>query len=251
MGFNNEGAEAIAARLDDLKRKGRLSRVPLGINIGKTRITDNKDAPKDYLITFEKLYPVGDYFTLNVSSPNTPHLRELQEKARLEELVQGVQEKNRDLALKSRTGEKPVLVKVAPDMEFAQLDEIIEVALSHRLTGIIATNASALMRETLSRPVGEPGGLSGRPLRTRAETLVRYIYTASRGRLPVIGSGGIFTAEDAYGAITAGASAVQIYTGFVYQGPGAVKRINRGLLRLLERDGFKNLEGAIGSRTRQ
>jgi len=248
LGFNNEGARAIAARLDALKKRGPLSRVPLGINIGKTKITDNRGATGDYLFTFENLYHLGDYFTLNVSSPNTPHLRELQEKSALRELVQAIQEKNRALAAKGRSKEKPVFVKVAPDMEFAQLDQILEVLLRHRVTGVIATNASALLRETLSHPIDEAGGLSGKPLKSRAEAFVRHIYTASGGQLAIIGSGGIFTAEDAYERITAGASAVQIYTGFVYEGPGSVKRILRGLLRLLERDGFKNLEEAIGSR---
>jgi len=251
LGFNNEGATAIAARLDILQRKGTLPKIPLGINIGKTKVIDNREATEDYLFTFEKLYGLGDYFTLNVSSPNTPHLRELQEKSLLKELAQAIQEKNRDLAAKSHAGEKPVLVKVAPDMEFSQLDDIIDVSLSCGVTGIIATNASAFMRETLSHPIDEPGGLSGRPLRPKAGVFVRHIYTTTRGRLPVIGSGGIFTAEDAYERITAGASAVQVYTGFVYEGPGMIKHIHRGLLRLLERDGFKNLEGAVGSRAQE
>lgn len=251
LGFNNEGARAIAARLEVLKKKGGLLKIPVGINIGKTKTTENKDATKDYLFTFERLYVSGDYFTLNVSSPNTLGLRELQEKARLEELVQAIQEKNRDLAAMSRAGEKPVFVKVAPDMEFAQLDDIIEVSLSHRVAGIIATNASAFMRELLSSRIDESGGLSGRPLRAKARVFVRHIYNTTGGRLPLIGSGGIFTAEDAYETITAGASAVQVYTGFVYQGPGTVKRINRGLLRFLERDGFKNLAEAVGSRAKE
>jgi len=251
LGFNNEGATAIAARLDILQRKGRLPKIPLGINIGKTKVIDNREAAKDYLFTFEKLYGLGDYFTLNVSSPNTPGLRELQEKSLLKELAQAIQEKNRDLAAKSYAGEKPVLVKVAPDMEFSQLDDIIDVSLSCGVTGIIATNASALMRETLSHPIDEPGGLSGRPLKAKARSFVRHIYTATGSRLPVIGSGGIFTAEDAYESIRAGASAVQIYTGFVYEGPGAVRKINRDLLRFLERDGFKNLAEAVGSRAKE
>jgi dihydroorotate dehydrogenase len=159
-----------------------------------------------------------------------------------------VQEKNRELARLAKHAAKPVFVKIAPDMEFSQVDEIIEVVESVRLAGIVATNATAFMRDKLKSPVGhEPGGLSGRPITTRVTSFISHIYKITRGRLPIIGVGGIFTAEDAYDKITAGANAVQIYTGFVYEGPAAVKRINRGLLRLMERDGVKSVAEAVGS----
>ncbi|MBI2347709.1 MAG: quinone-dependent dihydroorotate dehydrogenase [Deltaproteobacteria bacterium] len=250
LGFNNEGAEAVRARLDSIRDSGGWPRIPLGINIGRTKAVETKDAAADYLFTFERLYPFGDFFTLNVSSPNTPNLRELQEKNLLKELLQAIQAKNRELAQKLGPGAKPIFVKVDPDMSFQQLDEVIDVLESQQVTGVIATNATAFLREKLTVGANEPGGLSGKPLRERATSVIRHIYQATKGRLPIIGVGGIFTAEDAYEKIKAGASAVQILTGFVYEGPCAVKRINQGLLRLMERDGFKNISEAVGADAR-
>ena len=202
-----------------------------------------------FLTAFEKLFPQGDFFTLNVSSPNTPSLRELQDKTLLADLLSAVQEKNRQLAAAAQHREKPVFVKIAPDMDFAKVDEIIEVVDAAKLAGIVATNATAFMRDTLKSPLGrEPGGLSGRPITSTVTNFVSHIYKNTRGRLPIIGVGGIFNAEDAYDKIRAGASAVQIYTGFIYEGPATVKRINRGLIRLLERDGFKSVAEAVGQR---
>jgi dihydroorotate dehydrogenase len=209
-------------------------------------VVENRDAVADYQFTFERLFPYGDYFTLNVSSPNTPNLRELQERTYLNELLQAIEEKNQALSEKLQTGKKPLLVKIAPDMEFDQVDQIVEVVEDHRLAGVIATNASALLRERLVVKNSEPGGLSGEPLREKATSFIRHIYKTTKGKLPVIGSGGIFTAEDAYEKITAGAVAVQIYTGFVYEGPAVVKRINRGLLRLIERDRLRDITQAVG-----
>ena len=247
LGFNNEGAEAISARLAALRASGRPRKIPLGINIGRTKVVATKDAAADYLFTFERLFPYGDYFTLNVSSPNTPELRDLQQRNHLDNLLAAIQEKNRELAARPGGKEKPVFVKVAPDMDFAQLDEIIEVAESRRAAGIVATNATAFLREKLLTKIDEPGGLSGEPIKALSTAFVRHIYIATKGRLPIIGAGGVFTAEDAYDKIQAGASAVQILTGFVYEGPAAVKRINRGLLKLMERDTFKNISEAVGS----
>jgi dihydroorotate dehydrogenase len=246
LGFNNEGAVAIAARLESLRDRRGLPEIPLGINIGRSKIVETKDAVADFLCTFEKLYPHGDFFTLNVSSPNTPELRDLQEKTLLKGLLQAVQEKNERLSRAVGQSPKPVLVKIAPDMEFSQTDDIIDVALSANISGIIATNATAFLRETLVSGSREPGGLSGKPLRRLATSFVRHLYKTVGGKLPIIGVGGIFTAEDAYEKIRAGASAVQIYTGFIYEGPAAVKKINRGLLRLLDRDGLKSIPGAVG-----
>ncbi len=247
LGFNNEGAEAIAAKLAALHADGKLLKIPLGINIGRTKVVATRDAAADYLFTFEKLFPYGDYFTLNVSSPNTPELRDLQQRNHLDNLLAVIQEKNRELAARQGGKEKPVFVKVAPDMDFAQLDEIIDVAESHRAAGIVATNATAFLREKLLTKIDEPGGLSGEPIKALSTAFVRHIYIVTRGRLPIIGVGGVFTAEDAYDKIKAGASAVQILTGFVYEGPAAVKRINRGLLDLMDRDGVGNLRDVIGS----
>lgn len=247
LGFNNEGAPAIAAKLAALRARGGLPSVPLGINIGRTKIVETKDAVADFLAAFERLFAHGDFFTLNVSSPNTPNLRDLQEKNLLRDLLAAVQESNRRLAASAGIGAKAVLVKIAPDLEFSQIDEIIEVAESLRLAGVVATNATAFMRGGLRSPLGrEPGGLSGRPITGAVTRFISHIYRNTRGRLPIIGVGGIFNAEDAYEKIRAGASAVQIYTGFVYEGPAIVKRINRGLIRLLERDGLKSIAEAVG-----
>jgi dihydroorotate dehydrogenase len=247
LGFNNEGAAAIAIKLGKLRARGGLPKIPLGLNLGRTKIVETKDAVADFLSCFVTLFPHGDFFTLNISSPNTPQLRDLQEKSLLRELLSAVQERNRGLAASAQISPKPLFVKIAPDMEFAQVDEIVEVAAAAKLTGIVATNATAFMREGLkSRCGSEPGGLSGRPITAIVTSFIAHIYQTTRGSLPIIGVGGIFDAQDAYDKIKAGANAVQIYTGWIYEGPGAVKRINTGLLRLLERDGFKRITDAIG-----
>ena len=247
LGFNNEGADAIALKLDRLRARGGRPKIPLGINIGRTKIVATEHAVEDFLACFEKLFPHGDFFTLNVSSPNTPNLRDLQEKSLLRELLSAVQEKNRQLAARTSVPAKPVFVKIAPDMEFSQVDEIIDVAEACQLTGIVATNATAFMRERLRSPnAREPGGLSGRPITALVTNFIAHIYQVTAGRVPIIGVGGIFDARDAYEKIKAGANAVQIYTGWIYEGPGAVKRINKGLLRLLERDGLKQISQAVG-----
>jgi dihydroorotate dehydrogenase len=247
LGFNNEGAVAIGERLKALRSNGRPLKIPLGINIGRTKVVATKDAAADYLFTFERLFPYGDYFTVNVSSPNTPELRNLQQKDHLTKLLETIQTKNRELGRQSQTGEKPVFVKIDPDMDFAQAGEVVAVAQEQKIAGIVATNASAVLRENLTVRVNEPGGLSGKPLKARATAFIRHLYRTTGGELPIIGAGGIFTAEDAYEKIQAGASAVQILTGFVYEGPCAVKRINRGLLKLMERDGFKSVAEAVGT----
>ena len=246
LGFNNEGAAVIAERLKALRGNGRPLKIPLGINLGRSKIVETKDAVADVISAFDRLYPYGDFFTLNVSSPNTPQLRDLQEKNLLRGLLGAIQEKNRALAGRFAHEPKPVLVKIAPDIEFSQADDIIDVALSENISGIIATNATAFLRETLASGSKEPGGLSGKPLRALATAFVRHLYRAVGVKLPIIGVGGIFSAEDAYEKITAGATAVQIYTGFVYEGPAAVKRINQGLLRLIKRDGYKSISEAVG-----
>lgn len=246
LGFNNEGAVAIAQRLRTLRENGEPLKIPLGINLGRSKVVETKDAVADFLSAFDKLFPYGDFFTLNVSSPNTPQLRDLQEKNLLRGLLQAIQEKNRELAAQCGLKPKPILVKIAPDMEFSQANDIIEVAMTEKISGVIATNATAFLRETLASRSKEPGGLSGKPLRRLATSFVRHLYHAVGGKLPIIGVGGIFSAEDAYEKIKAGATAVQIYTGFVYEGPLAVKRINQGLIRLMERDGYKSIAEAVG-----
>jgi len=250
LGFNNDGAEAIARRLFLWQTEYPRPRVPMGINIGRSRSVENKDAVADYLFTFEKLFALADYFTLNVSSPNTPNLRELQEKKRLADLLAAIGDRNRHLSQETGLPPKPIMVKIAPDLGARQLDEVIEAMEAGPVSAVIATNATALLRENLRTRTEEEGGLSGRPLKALATSLIRHINQATGGRLPIIGCGGIFTAEDAYEKITAGASAVQLYTGFVFEGPAVVKRINRGLLDLLQRDGFDSVAAAVGSRAR-
>jgi dihydroorotate dehydrogenase len=247
LGFNNEGATAIAERLKTLRENATSLKIPLGINIGKSKVIATKDAVADFVSAFDKLYPYGDFFTLNVSSPNTPELRDLQERDRLQGLLRAIQETNYQLSSRSGQEPKPILVKIAPDMDFSQADDIVGVAMSEKISGIIATNATAFLRETLVSGSREPGGLSGKPLRALATSFVRHLYRAVGGKLPIIGVGGIFTAADAYEKIRAGAGAVQIYTGFIYEGPAAVKRINRGLIRLMERDGFGSIVDAVGT----
>ncbi len=249
LGFNNEGAAAIAQRLQALRESDRPLKIPLGINLGRSKIVQTQDAVADFLAAFDQLFPYGDFFTLNVSSPNTPQLRDLQEKSLLRGLLQAIQGKNRELAARLGQRAKPILVKIAPDMELSQADDILEVAMAEKISGVIATNATAFLRETLASGSKEPGGLSGKPLRSLATSFVRHLYRAVGGKLAIIGVGGIFSAEDAYEKITAGASAVQIYTGFVYEGPVAVKRINQGLIRLLDRDGFTSIAEAVGQKS--
>jgi dihydroorotate dehydrogenase len=242
MGFNNEGAEAMRKRLLDLLSVGRWPAFPVGINLGKGKQTSLEKAMEDYSSLLDSFLDLGDYFVLNVSSPNTPGLRELQEKSKLDELFAAVQTKAQS---RCKPHIRPILVKVAPDLELSQLDDVLELCAKHRLAGIIATNTT-LSREGLSRASTETGGLSGRPLQKRSTEFIRYIHKKTEGKLPIIGVGGIFTAEDAFEKIRAGASLVQVYTGFVYEGPAMVRQINQGLIQLLEKNGFRSVAEAVG-----
>ncbi len=224
MGFNNDGAEAISARIP-----APPHRIPIGVNVGKNRDVDLAHAGDSYADAMRALRGRADFFVLNVSSPNTPGLRKLQDKEMLENLLAQIHEK------------LPVLLKIAPDLTFDQIDDVVALAQKHGLSGIVATNT------TVDHPTPPDGGLSGAPLRARATECIRHIRRQTKGRMPVIGVGGVFTAEDAYEKIRAGASLVEIWTGMVYEGPAIVRDINRGLLRLLARDGFDNIDEAVGS----
>lgn len=230
MGFNNQGAEWVAAHLARSARVG----VPVGISLGKSKITPLDEATGDYLRSLDLLYPFGDYFAVNVSSPNTPGLRALQERDRLDELVRALVERLRLRATREgRSGAKSLLVKVAPDLDEAALDELVEVCLGAGVRGLIAVNTT-VSREGLSSAVPgklreEAGGLSGRPLRARALEVVRRLHAKAGDRLPIIGCGGIFTTDDARRMLDAGASLVQVYTGFIYEGPGLPRRLARGM----------------------
>ncbi len=233
LGFNSAGAETALQNL----RRTPTHTVPVGINIGLNKDARHDDAPQDYARTFSKLYAHGDYFTVNVSSPNTQGLRRLQEKLRLERVLRRLADYNED--------RKPVFVKLSPDLEKEALDGLLPM-LEESASGVVISNT------TISRPdVGDEaaamrGGLSGAPLRDLSTRMIHYVYRKTKGRLPIIGVGGIFTAEDAYQKICAGASVVQIYTSFVYGGPGLPSAINRGLARLLREQGLSRIGEAVG-----
>lgn len=224
MGFNNDGAEAVAARL----RHRRDRSLIIGGNIGKNKDTPNAQAAHDYVACIEALHEVVDYFVVNVSSPNTPNLRALQEREPLIELLQQVQERNQTLPTP-----RPLLLKIAPDLTDAQLDDILLIARETNLSGLVATNTT-IARTGLTTPTAHvaalgAGGLSGRPLRQRATEVIRYLSRHSRGQLPIIGVGGIHSAADAREKLEAGASLLQLYSGFIYEGPSLVGKINRPL----------------------
>jgi len=236
MGFNNCGAEEAARRLGTLRwRPG-----PVGVNIGKNRDTPLERGVDDYLQSVDLLATVSDYLVINVSSPNTPRLRELQEPERLSELLGAVGKRL------GRTHPRPLFLKIAPDLDDSALDELVDVALAHPVSGVIATNTT-LTRPFPHRLANEEGGLSGEPLREIATQVIGRIYQRARGRLEIIGVGGIFTAAHAYEKIRAGATAVQLYTGFIYEGPAVVARILRELRQRLERDGFGSVRDAVGA----
>jgi dihydroorotate dehydrogenase len=247
LGFNNAGAAAVAARLAALLPAGRPHPIPLGVNIGKSRVTPLEDAADDYRESFTQLFPFADYFVVNVSSPNTPDLRKLQEVERLGRLLQVLTEANRHLAARGHTLPRPLLVKIAPDLRDEEIIDIARVALAAGAAGLIATNTttSRPALRTLSR---EEGGLSGRPLAKRATEVLRLLFRAVEGRLPLIGVGGIFSAEDAYARICAGASLVQVYTGLIYEGPLLPRRLVRGLVKILDEEGIAHLREVVGTR---
>jgi len=230
MGFNNDGVELLRSRLQQQKPD-----IIVGGNIGKNKMTSNEDAYKDYILGFETLFDFVDYFVVNVSSPNTPDLRELQEKQPLTKLLSDLQILNRQKPVY-----KPILLKIAPDLTDRQLDDIVDIVANTGIAGVIATNTT-IARENLRAGKNEiekigAGGLSGIPLRNRSTEVIRYISKKSGGKIPIIGVGGIHSAEDAIEKLTAGASLIQIYTGFIYEGPGLIKKINKKIAALNESD---------------
>lgn len=292
LGFNNEGAEAVVKRLADLERK-----CVVGVNIGKNKDVPNKEATENYLATFEIVYPVADYVVVNISSPNTPNLRELQKSESLEVLLSALQNKSRELSgrnasVNERAGDspkssvpesqadsltrletlglgtrdssgtllnsrvsvrsKPLLVKIAPDLTEAEIEAVVDICLKYEIAGIIATNTTISREGLLTANVDQfgAGGLSGKPLTKRSTEVISTIYKYSSGKLPIVGVGGIFTADDAFEKIAAGASLLQAYTGFVYGGPSFASEINEGLARILSERGFSTLEEAVGAEAR-
>ena len=234
MGFNNDGVKVIAERLRQWQstvhsRQFTVEspRLIIGGNIGKNKITPNEDAWKDYEICFKELHPYVDYFVVNVSSPNTPGLRELQEKESLRKILRHLQMINNGKAVA-----KPVLLKIAPDLTKEQLDDVTDLALEIKLDGLVATNTT-IEREGLEHDLRigtlETGGLSGKPLQKRSTEIVKYIFEKTKGEIPIIASGGVFTGADAKEKFDAGASLVQVWTGFIYEGPSIVKNICKQL----------------------
>jgi dihydroorotate dehydrogenase len=251
----------MAARLSILRSAGRWPAHPVGVNLGKSRSTPLDRAAEDYAASFRVLWPHLDFFVVNVSSPNTPDLRRLQDKAALDEILAALQEINQSLA-RSSAGKtsgstapsrpRPILVKVAPDLTFEALDDMLALVSSREIAGIVATNTTVTRPVTTDAGVqavyAEPGGLSGRPLTFRSTEVIRHIYRQTRGATPIIGVGGIFNAGDAWDKIVAGASLLQIYTGLVFEGPGLPQAIVRGLVQRLERNGFSRIQEAVGTK---
>ena len=253
MGFNNQGAAAMAELLAS-KHSARTQAshqsshqpTPLGVNLGKSKITPLETAAEDYVSSFRLLQDWGDYFVVNVSSPNTPGLRSLQATEQLEPILATLQQANQ--------AAKPLLIKIAPDLEWEAIADVLALVQKHNLAGIIATNTTirrdGLQTQTIQatgNPVQEEaGGISGAPVRQRSTEVIRFIWQQTQGQIPIIGVGGIFTAEDAWEKITAGASLIQVYTGWVYEGPWMVRRILQGLVTKLETHGLQHLSEAVG-----
>lgn len=252
MGFNNEGALALAEALKEWRQLRRWPKTPVGISLGKSKVTPLEAAAEDYAQSFRALREQADFFVVNVSSPNTPNLRQLQDRAALELIFAALREVQ-DSPLASGlppAAPKPILVKVAPDLTFEAIDEVLQLVEQCRIAGVVATNTTITRPQTADADVGrlyaETGGLSGKPLRARSTEVVRHIHRQTKGRVPIIGVGGVFTADDAWEKITAGASLVQVYTGLVFEGPGAVSDIVTGLQARLQQAGLKQVSEAVG-----
>ncbi len=245
MGANNLGAAVMADTLARIwKRQPR--KIPIGINLCKSKIASIEDAAADYVGSFEYLQDVADYFVVNVSSPNTPGLRSLQAVEQLEPIVSGLQTAN--------TQHKPILIKIAPDLDWQDIKNILNLATNYNLSGVIATNTTIrrdglntdILQDTGNSIKDEAGGISGLPVKQRATEVIRFIYEETNGNLPIVGVGGIFNADDAWEKIVAGASILQVYTGWVYEGPWMVERVLSGLLAKLEEKGLNSISEAVG-----
>lgn len=242
MGFNNEGIEQAKFSLIGLPRPP----IPIGINLGKNKDTPNEQAIEDYLQGFTSLYPYGHYFVINVSSPNTQGLRDLQQIDALQHLLKTlIQEKER-LTQKSSL-HRPILLKIAPDLSTEELESIVQTALQQKIDGIIATNTTVSREGLHSKEQKEAGGLSGKPLTHRSTEIIRSIYRMTQGKIPIIGVGGIFTGQDAYEKIRAGANLVQVYTSMIYRGPQVAKQINQELLTIFEQEQIQSIQEVVGA----
>ncbi len=262
LGFNNDGAIAVTARLANLKR-----RCVVGVNIGKNKDVPNEEAAANYLKSFDLIYPAADYVAVNISSPNTPHLRELQKAENLESLLSSLQQRNafltKGVGLQNiRRGhpesethndltrdKKPLLLKIAPDLNESDIESIVDIALRYEVAGIIATNTTTSRAGIKKSDIANfgAGGLSGKPLAQLSTDVISMIFRYSKGKLPIIGVGGIFSAADAFEKIAAGAALIQAYTGFVYGGPTFARDVNIGLAAIIKERGFAAIEDAVGS----
>lgn len=242
LGFNNHGAEKVAKRLAEIERK-----CVVGVNIGKNKTVPNEEAVENYLKSFDLVHSVADYIAINISSPNTPNLRELQKAENLEDLLSALQKRNSEMCEGANL--KPLLVKIAPDLNKSEIETIVDICRRHAIAGIIATNTTISRDSLTTKNVGNlgVGGLSGKPLARRSNEVISTIYRYSQGKLPIIGVGGIFNGEDAFEKIAAGASLLQAYTGFVYGGPSFARSVNKGLAEILKKKGFDRLDDAIGT----
>jgi dihydroorotate dehydrogenase len=250
MGFNNIGANAVNDKLKDWKDRGLWPDSPVGINLGKSKITKLNDAPKDYSGSLKILWKHADFFVINVSSPNTLGLRELQQSEHLESILNQCQKTNNRCSKKEGKNPKPLLVKIAPELDDDYLKDIIKLIEKYKLSGIVATNTTIQRSETKNnnckKVYNEEGGLSGIPLKDRSTEMIRKIYKMTDGKLPIIGVGGIFTADDAWEKIAAGASLIQLYTGLVFEGPGIARNIVSGLKKRVASEGFESISDVIG-----
>ena len=277
MGFNNDGATALGEALKHWRTLKRWPQTPVGISLGKSKVTPLDHAAADYANSFRALREHADFFAVNVSSPNTPNLRQLQDKTALEQILTAMQAvqsgapsggpatvasaswsdhgnsggKSTEGTLSAPIPARPILVKIAPDLTFEAVDEVLALIEKCHIAGIIATNTTISRPETtdadVQRLYAETGGLSGKPLRARSTEVIRHIYRQTQGKVPIIGVGGIFTADDAWDKITAGATLLQVYTGLVFEGPGAVKDIVTGLQDRLQKAGMKSISEAVGT----
>jgi dihydroorotate dehydrogenase len=269
MGFNNAGAQAMAERLEGWRSAARWPGHPVGVNLGKSKLTPLQQAAEDYAQSFAAIWSLVDFAVVNVSSPNTPNLRQLQDKSALDEILAALQEVNHSKESKTLNGPavspgeipapaaprgRPLLIKVAPDLSFEALDDLLALVGPRQVAGIVATNTTITRPATADpdrqRRYAEAGGLSGRPLRERSTAVVRHLYRQTRGAVPIVGVGGIHSAQDAWEKITAGASLVQLYTGLVFEGPGLPRSIVQGLKDRVAQGGFHSWAEAVGSAAR-
>ncbi len=242
MGFNNPGAKAVAKTLQQWRELSLWPAHPIGINLGKSKTTPIEEAAQDYAFSFNVLKNLADFFVVNISSPNTPNLRKLQNKSELDKILK---------TLRSDDDNSTLFIKIAPDLTDEAIDDVLELAISHSLAGIVATNTTVTRPESgntqCQNAYNEDGGLSGAPLRKRSTQIISHIHRNTKGNLPIIGVGGIFNTNDAWEKITAGASLLQIYTGLVYEGPSIAGNIVRGLKKRMEQEGVKHVKDLVGA----